>query len=155
MKKTAMLTAVFMALITISGLAQNKVEKGNYYFRTTIPAPLEEATSRVKSALQEEGFGIVSELNMHKTFREKLGKEIEPYRILGVCNASFAWKTIQREENIGVFLPCKVLIKEKGEQKTEIVAVNPSHLVKILENPELNGLGDEITQRFHRALKNL
>lgn len=155
MKKTAILTALFMALITISGVAQNKVEKGDYYFRTTISVPLDEATSRVRSALQEEGFGIVSELNMHKTFRKKLGKEIEPYRILGVCNASFAWKTIQREENIGVFLPCKVLIKKKGDQKTEIVAVNPAHLVKMLDNPELYGLGDEISQRFHQALKNL
>jgi len=77
------------------------------------------------------------------------------YRILGACNARFAWQTLQKEENIGVFLPCKVLVKDVGKGKTEIVAVNPSHLMKMLDNPELNGIADQVTTRFRNALEKL
>ena len=80
---------------------------------------------------------------------------MKAYRILGACNAKFAWQTLEKEENIGVFLPCKVLIKEKEAQKTQVVAVNPAYMIEMLGNPELTGIGDEVALRFKNALKKL
>jgi uncharacterized protein (DUF302 family) len=155
MRKTGLITLVLLGTLALSSFSQEKVTHGNYYFSKTIHTTLDEATNRVKSTLKEEGFGIVSEMNMHKTLNKKLGKKIKPYRILGACHADFAWETIQKEENIGVFLPCKVILKEKGANKIEVVAVNPSKLLELPDNHYLLGLGEEVKESFLRALEKL
>ena len=155
MKKVSMLTGILMVFMTITAVAQDNVKEEKFYFTTTIEADMEEATARVKSALEDEGFGIVTEIDMDKTLHEKLGKKMNAYRILGACNAKFAWETLQKEENIGVFLPCKVIIKETNDQEVEVVAVNPSELMKMLDNPQLMGVADEVSKRFKNALQNL
>ncbi|MBS3775711.1 MAG: DUF302 domain-containing protein [Bacteroidales bacterium] len=155
MKKTSILTGILMVMITIASVAQENVEKEKFYFSKTLTATMDEATQQVKASLKEEGFGIVTEIDMHKTLEEKLGKTMNTYRILGACNARFAWQTLQKEENIGVFLPCKVLVKDVGGGKTEVVAVNPSQLMEMLNNPELEGIADEVTSRFKNALEKL
>lgn len=150
-----MLAGFLMVFLAITATAQDNVKEERYYFSTTLKADMKEATERVKSALEGEGFGIVTEIDMDKTLQEKLGKKMNAYRILGACNAKFAWETLQKEENIGVFLPCKVIIKEVNDQKVEIVAVNPSELMKMLDNPKLMGVADEVSHRFKNALKKL
>mgnify|MGYP006285895619 CR=1 FL=1 len=155
MKKISILTGMLMVMITVVGVAQENISKEKFYFSKTLTASVDEATQQVKASLKEQGFGIVTEMDMHKTLEEKLGKNMKAYRILGACNAKFAWQTIQKEENIGVFLPCKVLVKDLGGGKTEIVAVNPSELMNMLNNPELEGIADEVTKRFKNALEKL
>ena len=81
----------------------------------------------MKASLKEQGFGIITEIDMHSTLEEKLGDvDMKPYRILGACNPKYAYQTLQKEENIGLFLPCKVLIKQTDENRCDVVMVNPS-----------------------------
>jgi len=155
MNKIGVLTSIMLVVMTITAVSQDELRQERFYFSKTLDGTVEQATERVKSALQEQGFGIVTELDMHKTLNEKLGKNMGAYRILGACNAKFAWQTLQKEENIGVFLPCKVLIKERPDNQVEVVAVNPSELMKMLNNPALTGVADEVSQRFKDALRQL
>jgi uncharacterized protein (DUF302 family) len=80
---------------------------------------------------------------------------MKPYKILGVCNPSFAYKTLQIEENIGIFLPCKAVVKDIGNGKIEVVIVNPAALMGMLNKPELVSIAGEVSQKFQAALNNL
>ncbi|NQU34194.1 MAG: DUF302 domain-containing protein [Bacteroidetes bacterium] len=135
----------------VSGIAQTDE---SYYISKTINSSFEEATEKVKLALKEQEFGVITEIEMHEKLAEK-DFEIKPYRILGVCNPKFAYQTIQVEENIGLFLPCKVLVKYIDENTTEIVMVNPSSLMKMLGNEGLMKVADEVTVRFKNAMKTI
>ena len=91
---------------------------------------------------------------MDTKLKEKLSDvKMKPYKILGVCNPSYAYQTIQIDENIGLFLPCKVLIKEKGNGMIEIVMVNPSALMNMLENKELKNIAEKVTLKFLSAFE--
>lgn len=149
MKKIFLLVSVTLLFLFIA-TAQETPE---YYFSKTIKASFEETTQKVKEALKAQQFGVITEIAMDKKLAEKLPDvHIEPYLLLGACNPKFAYETMQKEENIGLFLPCKVLIKYKDKNTTEVVMVNPSVLMQMLGNKELNGIADEVTQRFKKAL---
>lgn len=131
-------------------------ESAPYFFRTTVESSFDETVTQTKDALKEQGFGIITEIEMDKTLKEKLDNvEMKRYTILGACNPKFAYETLQIEENIGLFLPCKVLVKEISENEIEVVMVNPSELMKMLGNDELTGVADEVTRRFQKALNEL
>lgn len=156
MKPTQLITVLMMLIASVSLQAQDKVKAEKFYFSTTVNENIEEATQSVKSALKEQGFSVITEINMSKTLQEKIdGADMMPYRILGACNAKYAWETIQKEENIGVFLPCKVILKQKSNNQTEVVAVNPSELMRMLQNEELNDIAEEVSILFKKALQNL
>jgi len=153
--KNVIITMLFL-LATILLNAQERVTAEKFYFSKTVNGSVEEVTPQVKSVLKEQGFGIVTEIDMAGTLKEKLGDiKMQPYRILGACNAKYAWETIQKEENIGIFLPCKVILKQKSANQTEVVAVNPAVLMKMLENEELNTIANEVAKQFKTALQNL
>ncbi len=106
--------------------------------------------------MKKEGFGVITEIDMEAKLKEKLDDvDLPPYRILGVCSPSFAYQTIQVEENIGLFLPCKTLIKDVGNGKIEVVMVNPSALMSMLEKEELKKIADEVLKKFLIALDNI
>ncbi|MDA3820845.1 MAG: DUF302 domain-containing protein [Candidatus Delongbacteria bacterium] len=127
-----------------------------YYFSKTVEGDFEEVTTKVKAALKEEGFSVVTEIDMAKALTEKLDEvNMQPYRILGVCNAQYAYATIQEEENIGVFLPCKLIIKQVSDNKTEVIAVNPEKLMKMLGNENLDSIAGEVSAKFKKVLKQL
>ena len=98
----------------------------------------------------------MTEIDMHTILKEKLpDAELNPYRILGVCNPGFAYQTLQIEDNIGLFLPCKTLIKDLGDGKIEVVMVNPTALMTMLDNEKLIGVADQVTEKFKEALDQL
>ena len=131
-------------------------EPPSYYFTKILEGNFEEITQKVKAELKKQGFGVVTEIDMHKILKEKLpDADIKPYKILGVCNPGFAYQTLQVEENIGLFLPCKALVKDLGDGKIEVVMVNPSVLMTTLNNEELEGVADEVTDKFKKALDQL
>lgn len=147
------ITSLILLLSVFTSLAQSE---DSYYMSRTIKYSFEEATERVKAALKDQEFGIITEIEMHEKLAEKIEDvDIKPYRILGACNPKFAYQTIQAEENIGLFLPCKVLVKYLDENTTEIVMVNPSVLMNMLGNEKLTGVADEVTLRFRKALESL
>ena len=155
MKKLAAIIG-FLVLLTTTIYSQENQVKEDYYFTKTIKGNFDEITVKVKEAFKVQGFGVITEINMKEKLSEKLENvDMKPYRILGVCNPKFAYETIQAEENIGLFLPCKVIIKQIDESTSEVVAVNPSALMKMLGNAELIEIADKVSDKFKQALKEL
>ncbi|WP_318348062.1 DUF302 domain-containing protein [Aquipluma nitroreducens] len=131
-------------------------ENENFYFSKIVEGSFEDVTQKVKYALKAQGFGVITEIDMDVKIKEKLPDvEMKPYKILGVCNPSFAYKTLQIEENIGIFLPCKAVVKDIGNGKIEVVIVNPAALMGMLNKPELVSIAGEVSQKFQAALNNL
>lgn len=116
-----------------------------YYFSTILDCSFEEAESKALSAMKEKGFGMISEIDMRQKLKEKLGVEIQQYKILGMCNPGFAYKALQAEEKIGTMLPCNVLVIDKGNGKTEVSSVNPLASMMAIQNPALGELATEVT----------
>ena len=128
----------------------------NYYMSKTMKGSVDEVTQKTLTALKEQGFGLITEIDMDVKLKEKLPDiEMKPYKILGVCNPGFAHQTLQVEENIGLFLPCKVLIKDLGNGAVEVVMVNPSVMMGMLGKPELTEIAGKVTEKFKTALENL
>ena len=113
------------------------------------------AESRIVTALKEKGFGLITEIDMKQKLNEKLGVEIRPYKILGMCNPGFAYKALQAEEKIGTMLPCNVLVIDKGNGTTEVSAVNPLASMMAIQNPALGDLAAEVTGILEASVRNL
>ncbi len=96
----------------------------SYYFNKTVALPFDEAVDRVKAELKKDGFGVLTEIDVRKTLHEKLGVEFRPYRILGACNAPYAYRALQAEDKIGTMLPCSVIVQELAPGRVEIAAID-------------------------------
>ena len=123
-----------------------------YYFSTTVSASFEEAVQRVTMALQSEGFGIISVINLHEKFREKLGIEFKKYRILGACNPGYAYKALQAEDKIGTMLPCNVIVIDNENGQIEISAVNPVASMMAISNSALEPIALEVTEKLKKVI---
>lgn len=151
-----LLAGIFFSVFISNAQVGDKSEgDNNYYFSKTVKGNLESVTTQVKQSLKAENFSVVTEIDMDKTLKEKIDVDINPYRILGVCNAKYAFQTLQIEENIGVFLPCKIVIKQLDENKVEVVSVNPSALMQMLGNEELTKVAGEVTEKLKRIVEGL
>ena len=126
-----------------------------YYFSKTLSVAFDEAVRVTTEALKSEGFGVISEINMHEKLKEKLGVDFKRYRILGACNPPLAYKALQAEEKIGTMLPCNVLVIEQGQNKIEIAAVNPVASMQAITNPALEDTALEVTNKLKRVINNL
>ena len=110
-----------------------------------------EAIERVKALLNDEGFGVLCDIDVTKTLREKTGAEFRPYRILGACNPQFAHQALERESQLGLLLPCNVVIQEE-RGSTVVSAVDARALLSIVGNAALSGVADEVNARLGRVL---
>ncbi len=128
--------------------------KTSYGFGTTLPVPYEEAIPRVTEALKAEGFGVLTEIDVRRTLREKLGAEMEPYIILGACNPSLAHRALEQEPDIGLLLPCNVVVRTEGEGSRVEVA-DPQVMLGIVGNKELNAVAEEAQKRLQRVVVSL
>lgn len=147
---------ILLLIMLFSLQSLSAQQQGNYYFNKTVEGTFDDVAEKVESVLKEQGFGVITEIDMDITLKEKLSDvEMNPYKILGVCNPSFAYETLKVEENIGLFLPCKVLVKDLGNDSIEVVMVNPSALMKMLGNTELEKIAQKVTDEFLIALENL
>jgi len=124
----------------------------DYYFTKTLATSFDEAIQRVTDALKTEGFGIISEINMHDKFKEKLGIDFKKYRILGACNPGYAYKAVQVEEKIGTMLPCNVIVIDKENGTTEVSAVNPIASMMAIHNPALEPVASEVTDKLRKVI---
>ncbi len=114
--------------------------------RTTL-LPFEEAVERVRTELKTEGFGVLCEIDVQATMREKLGVEGEPYLILGACNPPLAHQALQAEPELGVLLPCNVIVYER-DGKTQISAIDPERMLSIVGNEQLGPVAAEVKERL-------
>lgn len=119
----------------------------NYGFIKEVEISLEEAVRKVTEELKKEGFGILTKIDVQDKFREKLGIEFNKYVILGACNPSSAHKAILAEENIGLMLPCNVIVYEKGN-KTIISIIKPTVAMGMIDNEELREIAEKIEKKL-------
>ena len=137
-----------------------KVENGRemymieerYYFKTTVPMPYEETVEKVWEALAAEGFGVLTEIDVKATLKQKLDVDFRPYIILGACNPPFAYKTLQVEEQIGLMLPCNVVVQEAAGGGSIVTALNPLVAMEVVENPDLEPIAKEVTDKLRRVV---
>ena len=126
-----------------------------YYFDKKITGNFEETIQRVKEALSNEGFGVLTEINVRETLKKKLGEDFYNYRILGACNPPYALKALLAEDKIGTILPCNVIIQERKPGKIEVSAINPMSSMKSVLNEELQPIAAEISSKLKKVVKEL
>lgn len=126
-----------------------------YYFSKTLKTSFDEAVQRTVEVLKTEGFGIISEINIHEKLKEKLNVDFRRYKILGACNPSYAYKALQAEDKIGTMLPCNVIVQELAANRIEVAAVNPIASMMAVQNPDLEGIANEITTKLQSVIKSL
>ena len=127
-----------------------------YYFSTTINSSFDSAIEQVTQALQKEGFGIISDIDVKATMKKKLDVDFRKYRILGACNPGYAHKALQTEDKVGTMLPCNVIVQETSEQNImEVSAINPQESMMAIDNASLEGIASEITERLKRVIESL
>lgn len=127
----------------------------SYYFNKTVALPFEEAVDRIKAELKKEGFGVLTEIDVRKTLKDKIGVDFRPYLILGACNAPFAYKALQAEDKIGTMLPCSVIVQELAPGRIEVAAVDPAASMAAVKNEDLGAIGLEVREKLKRAVEAL
>src|SRR5690606_7931660 len=110
----------------------------SYYSSKTIATPFEDAGARTIEALIGEGFGVLTQIDIAGTLKQKLGRDFRPYRILGACNPELAFEALQIEDKVGTMLPCNVIVQDAGGGNTEIAAIDPVASMQAIENPQLS-----------------
>jgi uncharacterized protein (DUF302 family) len=126
----------------------------DYGITLTLDAPFHEVVDRVRAALAEQGFGILTEIDVQATLRAKLGEEMEDYLILGACNPPLAHQALAVDRRIGLLLPCNVVVRT-AEGRTVVEAMDPQIMVQVTEQSELAAVADEAATRLHKALATL
>lgn len=127
-----------------------------YGLRKTVRLGYSEAVERTKSALQEQGFGVLSEIDMQQKLKEKLHVDYGPYVILGACNPQLAWKALQAEREIGLLLPCNVIVYESETGKCVVAAVDPNSMLGVVgDHPVVAEVARDARTRLQRALESI
>ncbi len=127
----------------------------DYTFTRTLDADLPAAEERVRAALQDEGFGVLTEIDVQATLKKKIDVDVPGYRILGACNPPLAHKAIQAEPRIGAMLPCNVVLRDLGGGRTEVAAIDPVASMAAVENDGLAEVAEEVRQRLRRVVDGL
>lgn len=128
----------------------------NYYYSKTLKnTSFEGAIQKTTEALQEEGFGVLTEIDVKETLKKKLDVNFKKYKILGACNPSFAHMALQAEDKIGVMLPCNVIVEEHEGGQVEVAAVNPMASMQAVENSSLNAIAKEVQAKLKKVIDNL
>jgi len=126
-----------------------------YYFEKKIHADFESAVKKTEEALKNEGFGVLSVIDIHEKLKEKLDVNFHKYRILGACNPPLAYKALQKENKIGTMLPCNVIVQELSENEIEVAAVDPVASMSAVENEELGETAREVRQKLMKVIDNI
>jgi len=124
-----------------------------YAIRAEVDRPYEETVAAAKAALASEGFGVLTEIDVKATMKKKLDKDIRPYVILGACNPPNAYKVLSAEPDIGLMLPCNVVVYEAESGKTVIAAIDPAVVMEPVGNKELIPVAREIGNRLRRVVE--
>lgn len=126
-----------------------------YYFGTSIDTTFEEAIQKVTEGLRGEGFGIITDIDVKSTLKEKLNVEFRNYRILGACHPSYAYKALQTESKIGAMLPCNVVVQDKEGGGVDVCAVDPVASMLAVKNVGLRDIAKEIQGKLKKVIENL
>lgn len=123
-----------------------------YGFGKTVNNSFSDAIDNVTKALQQEGFGVLSDIDVAAALKKKLNKDIPPYRILGACNPPLADRAITIEPSIGLLLPCNVVVRQDDAGQVHVEFMDTDAVLKLVDKPEITGLASEVRQRLERVM---
>ena len=127
----------------------------DYGLTATLNVPYEEAIEKATAALKEEGFGVLTEIDVKATLKKKIDADFRRYVILGACNPKLAHQALQNELEIGLLLPCNVIVYETDNDKSTVSIVNPMAMMGVTQNKNLNKVADEANTRLSRVVEKL
>lgn len=127
----------------------------SYYFTKSVHMGFDEAIVRVTEALKQEGFGVLTEIDVKATMKKKLDIDFRPYRILGACNPPFAYQALTAENKIGTMLPCNVIVQEHAPGIIEVSAVDPVASMAAVQNETLAAIAGEVQAKLQRVIENV
>ena len=126
-----------------------------YYFAKTLDSPFDDVVDDVITTLKDEGFGVLTTIDIQETLKKKLGVEFPRYVILGACNPTLALEALQVENKIGTMLPCNVIVRDNGDGKTEVAAVDPVSSMQAVDNPKLANVAATVQAKLASVINSL
>lgn len=127
----------------------------SYYFSKIVTGDWQKIKENVIAKLKEQGFGVLTEIDMKTTLKNKIGVDIMRYEILGACNPPFAYQAVTAEENIGLMLPCNVVLKEVGDDQVEVSAVDPIASMQAVKNDSLGEVAQQVQDKLKQFIETL
>ena len=124
----------------------------SYAISTSVHRPFDDTVAAVREVLTEQGFGVLTEIDMAATMKKKLDVDIAPQIILGACNPPLAHRALQAEQSVGLLLPCNVVVRDEGDGTTTVEALDPQIMVGVTGNPALSAVADEAGARLRAAI---
>ena len=129
--------------------------KTKFGFGKPVDATSDDAVQMVTDELKKEGFGVLTEIDVAATMKEKLGEDMRPYRILGACNPSLAHKAISEVPEIGLLLPCNVVVRQDESGQVHVSFMDPGAVLGLVDNPEVELLANQVKEKLERVLANI
>ncbi len=129
--------------------------KPQYGYSKTLDNTYEDALVKVTEELKKEGFGVLTEIDVKETLKKKLGVDFKKYKILGACNPSLAYRALSQETELGLFLPCNVIVYENEQGKTVVTAIDPIVALSRIESPQLEPISKEVSIRLQKVIASL
>ena len=127
----------------------------NYGYKRTVELSFEEVDDRIRSSLEEQGFGVLTEIDVKNTLKKKLDKDFQKYTILGACNPPLAFEALEDEQAIGLLLPCNVVLWENEDSTTTIAAIDADKMMDIVKNNQLYSLAKKVNTLLKKAVDNV
>lgn len=131
------------------------IEQNSFFFRKAVASNFETTVGLVRDSMAAEGFGVLTEIDLAATMRNKLGKETPPYLILGTCNPGLAWEAMGLEPWIGIEMPCNVVVRQLDNGKVEVAIKNPVVMIEMSDSEDIPEMSSRIREIILRVLSNL
>ena len=127
----------------------------DYYFSKKVNLSFEQAVEQVTEALKTEGFGVLTQIDIHEKLKEKLNVDFRKYKILGACNPPYAYEALKSERMIGLMLPCNVVVQEADNGQTEVSAIDPLASMQAIDNPKLKEIAEQIRSKLETVINRM
>jgi uncharacterized protein (DUF302 family) len=127
----------------------------SYYFSKKVKGIFEDTENRVREALKEEGFGVLTEIDVKETLKKKMDVDFRKYKILGACNPPFAYKALLAEDKIGTMLPCNVILQEMEGGEVDVAAIDPIASMQAIQNPNLGDVAEKVREKLRKVIEKI
>jgi uncharacterized protein (DUF302 family) len=124
----------------------------SYYLSRMLPLSFDAAVVHTIDVLKQEGFGVITDIDIRDTLRNKIGVDFPSYRILGACNPTLAYEALKLENKVGTMLPCNIVVRDAGSGQTEVAAIDPVASMQAIDNPELKRAAEQVRAKLEKVL---